>query len=409
MKQSALWTKTSKDISREEVSINAQLLTRAGMIDKVAAGIYSYLPLGYRVLTKIENIIREEMNAVNGLEVLMPALQPKEQWVRTGRWDTLDVLFRLQGSGDKEYALGATHEEIVTPLIQRFVSSYKVLPVSVYQIQTKFRDEPRAKSGLLRGREFRMKDMYSFHLSEADLNDYYERVTSAYMAVYRRCGIGDSTYLTFASGGAFSKYSHEFQTVTEFGEDTIHVCEKCRIAINKEILAEQSSCPTCDNKSLTVSRAIEVGNIFKLQTRFSSAFDFVIPDASGKNLPIVMGCYGIGSSRIMGAIVEMSHDQGGIVWPDGVAPFAVHLVSLANNDALRQKADALYEQMTRRGIEVLYDDREGVRPGEKFAEADLIGIPTRMVVSEKTLAAGSVEVKKRKEAKSALVRIEDAV
>jgi prolyl-tRNA synthetase len=251
--------------------------------------------------------------------------------------------------------------------------------------------------------------MYSFHLSEADLNDYYERVTSAYMAVYRRCGIGETTYLTFASGGAFSKYSHEFQTVTEFGEDTIHVCERCRVAVNKEIVEVQSSCPTCGNESLTVSKAIEVGNIFKLQTRFSEPFGFGIPDASGKRLPIVMGCYGIGSSRLMGAIVEMSHDENGIIWPDAVAPFAVHLVSLAKSDAERRKADELYEEMTRRGMEVLYDDRTEARPGEKFADADIIGIPTRMVVSEKTLAAGSVEVKKRTEKNATLVRWEDAL
>lgn len=409
MRQSALPIKTRKDAPKDEVSINASLLVRAGFIEKLTAGVYTYLPLGLRVLNNIEQIIREEMNAIGGVEILMPTLHPKENWVATGRWDTVDVLFKLLGAGDKEYALGATHEEIITPLAKQFIFSYKDLPCSLYQIQTKFRNEPRAKSGLLRGREFRMKDMYSFHATEADLNEYYERAVGAYHAVYRRAGIGAATYMTFASGGAFSKFSHEFQMVTEFGEDTIHVCEACRIAVNKEVIADQPTCPSCGAANLAAKKAIEVGNIFKLMTRFSEPVGLAFANEDGTNAAVIMGTYGLGSSRLMGAIVEAYHDDKGIVWPEAIAPFQVHLVSLCRTDESARKADAFYAELTRRGVPVLYDDRPDVRAGEKFSDADLIGIPTRMVVSEKTLAAESVEVKKRSDSEATLTPLENVM
>lgn len=403
MKQSKLFTKTTKQISKEEASVNAQLLLRGGFIDKLMAGVYTILPLGLRVLNKIENIIRQEMNAVDGQEILMPALSPKENWEATGRWTALDVLFKLEGAGDKQYALGASHEEVVTPLAQKFNTSYKDFPFSIYQLQTKFRNEPRAKSGILRGREFRMKDMYSFHTTQADLDAYYEKVTGAYKKVYDRCGLGDKTYLTFALGGTFSKYSHEFQTITPSGEDDIYVCEKCQMAVNKEALADcKNSCPDCGNKNLVEKKAIEVGNIFKLGTKYSGAFKYNFMSEAGKQEPVLMGCYGIGPTRVLGAIVEACHDDKGIVWPASVAPFEYHLICLGDDETVKAEADKLYEKLTAAGKEVLYDDRPDTGAGAKFADADLIGLPTRLVISAKTLKENAVEVKNRNEEKAEL-------
>lgn len=402
MRQSKLFTKTVKELPKDEASYNAQALIRAGFIDKVGAGIYSYLPLGKRVLDKISQIIREEMNAIDGQEILMTALVPKENLESSGRWAAFDVLFRLSGSDKREYALGATHEEIVSPLAKKFILSYKDLPFGAYQIQTKFRNEKRAKAGLLRGREFLMKDLYSFHADQADLDSYYETVTAAYHKIYARLGLGEMTYLTYASGGSFSKYSHEFQTVSAAGEDLIYICEKCRVAVNREIIDEQKACPACGSRELVEKKAIEVGNIFKLGTKFSEPFGVRYKDRTGEERPTVMGCYGIGPSRIMGTLVEIYHDEKGIIWPANVAPYRVHLLSLGENGA----ADKIYADLINQGIEVLYDDRD-LSAGEKFADFDLIGCPYRVVVSKKTLASESVELKGRAETASSLIKISE--
>lgn len=402
LRQSQLLSKSIKDAPGEEDSINARLLMRAGFVRKLMAGTYSFLPLGLRVLTKIENIIREEMNAIGGQEILMPALQPADPWKQTGRWDKMeDILFRFKGAGDRDMTLGPTHEEIVTPLVGEFIRSYRDLPVSVYQIQTKYRNELRAKSGLLRGREFRMKDLYSFHGTESGLDEYYKRAQDAYMKIFERCGLGGLTYMTYASGGVFSKYSHEYQTVTEHGEDTIFLCEDCKIAVNKEIMEDlDHSCPECKKGDLKSVKAIEVGNIFKLMTRFSDSFGLSFQDENGKTQDkVFMGCYGIGSSRLVGAVVEASHDDNGMIWPESIAPFSAHLVSLAKTEEEKKRADDIFDTLRRKGTEVLYDDREKVSAGAKFAESDLIGIPNRMVISSKTLAEGAVEVKCRKTGK----------
>ena len=401
MRQSQLFTKTVKELPKDEASYNAQALIRAGFVDKTGAGIYSYLPLGKRVLDKICQIIREEIDNIGGQEILMAALIPKENWQATDRWATFDALFRLSGNDQREYALGATHEEVVTPLAGKNIFSYKDLPFGVYQIQTKFRNEKRAKAGLLRGREFLMKDLYSFHADEADLDAYYERVIQAYFKIFQRLGLGDNTYLTYASGGSFAKYSHEFQTLAEEGEDRIHVCNQCRVAVNQEIVAEQKTCPLCGNEKLAEMKAIEVGNIFKLGTKFSAPFEVKYKDAAGREQPVIMGCYGIGPSRALGTIVETYHDDRGIIWPASVAPFRAHLVSLNEN----QTADEIYDQLTSAGSEVLYDDRD-LSAGEKFADADLIGCPYRVVVSKKTLSQDSVELKKRADDKGELVKID---
>nr|HPQ50739.1 prolyl-tRNA synthetase [Alphaproteobacteria bacterium] len=320
MRLSALVTKTVKDVSQSDVSRNAQLLTKAGFVDQLMAGVYSYLPMGLRVLSNIENIIREEMETIGAQEILMPALQPREIWDQTERWNKVDVLFKLKGAGDRDLALGPTHEEVVTPLIGRFIQSYRDLPKAVYQIQTKFRNEPRAKSGLLRGREFRMKDMYSFHMDQRGLDDFYELAIEAYKNVYRRCGLGDSTLLTYASGGVFSKYSHEFQTVTPYGEDIVYRVPDTDIAINKELMNDRDALAGIipnykegDEKNLEELKAIEVGNIFKLGSRFTDSFNVEYAGVDGEKRKVVMGCYGIGPSRIMGTIAEVLSDDRGLV------------------------------------------------------------------------------------------------
>lgn len=405
MRQSHLFTRIARDLPKDETSFNAQILMRAGFIDKLGAGIYTFLPLGLRVLNKINRVVRQEMVKIGGQEILMPALHPKENWEATGRWETLDALFKLEGSDAREYALGATHEEVVTPLAKKHVFSYKELPLYLFQIQTKFRNEKRAKAGLIRGREFVMKDLYSFHANEEDLNEYYKLAQKAYFKIFERVGLLDQTYLTFASGGAFTKYSHEYQTVTETGEDTIYICDKCTIAINKEIIEEQAGCPACGSKDLREARAVEVGNIFKLRTKFSAPYNFTYRDRLGEEKPVEMGCYGIGPSRVLATIVEVHHDDKGILWPEEVAPFKVHLLKVGkDNPELDKAADALYKEFLEASVEVLYDDRE-LMAGEKFTEADLIGCPYRVVVSSKTLLENKAEIKKRNEENYELVKL----
>lgn len=422
MLRSQLFTKTLKEISSEEQSVNAQLLIRGGFIDKAMAGVYSYLPLGLRVLRKIEQIIREEINAIGGQEILMPAIQPKENWQTTGRWDGFDALYKVKSHFDQEFALGPTHEEIVVPLAKKIIASYRDLPLYLYQIQTKFRDEPRAKSGILRGREFAMKDLYSFHADETDLDHYYEIVKETYKKIFKRLGL--DVLVAEASGGTFSKYSHEFQVLCEGGEDTVFYCDR-GWAQNKEIaeIREDDLCPRC-KKRIKIGKAIEVGNIFKLKTKYSDPFNLIFKDRDGKDKPVLMGCYGIGSSRIMGALVEVKHDDKGIIWPKSVAPFQVIIVTVNSKDAVKNKevietAKKMYKTLSTYGgsavggqknnIEVLYDDRQDVTSGEKFTEADLWGIPWRVVISEKTLKEKAVEFKQRGIEKVKVVKINEAL
>ncbi len=407
MFQSQLFTKTKREAPKDEEAINAQLLIRAGFIDKTMAGVYSFLPLGCRVFKKIEDIIRREMESIGGQEILMPSLQPKTNWEQTGRWETYNSLFKFTSFYSKiDYVLGPTHEEIISPLMGKFIFSYKDLPKYIFQIQNKFRDEKRAKSGLLRGREFFMKDLYSFHRDENDLDEYYEKAKKSYERIFKAVGLDKLTYLTFASGGSFSKYSHEFQTLTPAGEDIIFICDKCKIAVNKEIIGEQNSCPQCGNKNLKEEKAIEVGNIFKLKTKYSTPFNLKYKDEKGELRDIVMGCYGIGLNRLMGTIVEIYHDNKGIIWPESVAPFKAHLIEIGNEKLeIRKKAEKLYNILQKAGVEVLYDDRKEATIGEKFADADLMGIPYRLVISEKT--GDKIEIKKRNEEKTKLVSEEE--
>ncbi len=411
MKTSQLFTKTQKSDPGDEASISARLLVRGGFVEKIAAGVYAVLPLGFRVLANIEAIVAQEMDALGGQRLLMSALVPKKNWEVTGRWNGLDVLFKLDRENGESYALGATHEEEVVPLAQKFVFSYKDLPFSVYQIQTKFRNEPRAKSGLLRLREFMMKDLYSFHADEADLDKFYEKAKKAYFSVYKRCGIKNITYLTLASGGTFSKFSHEFQTATDAGEDTIFVCKKCGIAINKEIKGLYPECPECGCGGFEEKKCIEVGNIFKLKTKYSEPFGLQFTGRNGQKKTVVMGCYGIGLTRLMGAVVEANNDANGIIWPDELAPFNACLVAVGSNNRasdkkIRAAAEKLYQDLQKAGLEVIYDDRDDKSTGEKFKDCDLLGMPSRLIVSEKTLAKKSVELKKRASKDTSLVKLD---
>lgn len=560
MRYSALFGKTKHEVPHDMNSKNAELLTKGGFIDKLSSGIYSFLPLGMRVLRKINTIIREEMNAVGGQEILMPALHPIDIWNKTGRNQTMDDILYRTKVGDKEFVFGPSHEETVTPLAKKQIQSYKDLPLSVYQLQTKFRNEPRAKSGLLRGREFGMKDMYSFHSTEEDLDNYYKKVIEAYLNVYNRCGM--NVYVLQASGGAFTdKYSHEFSIKTEAGEDTMILCKSCKFAQNLEIaegkydnpssdekekeltkvevdrgksvndnakahncddfrilktvvymvedegpvgvlirgdfsvnenkvekyfqkhvrsatsdelkeyglvegfispvaedgkplesisfVADHSitkmknfvtgankagvdwanvnigrdfevkdfadfvevkggfTCPQC-GEQLTEEKAVEAGNIFKLGTKFSNDFDLKFTDSDGKQKPVIMGCYGIGNTRLLGTIVEASHDKNGIIWPKSVAPFYVHLIQLGDDERVGAMAEKLYETMHKKGIEVLFDERNA-RAGEKFNDADLIGIPLRLVISKRTLEENSVEWKERSSQEAKKVVIDEVV
>lgn len=401
MKQSQLFGKTLKTVPKDEVSRNAELLIRGGFIDKLMAGAYSYLPLGYRVLNKIKNIIREEMDSINGQELFMPALQPKALWEETDRWTDPGkaVMFQFKGREDKEYGLGWTHEEVIVDIARKRVSSYKDLPFALYQIQDKFRDEPRAKSGLLRGREFSMKDLYSFHATEEDLLNFYEKSKVAYLNIFKRCGL--DALVVEASGGSFSKeFSHEFQVLTPFGEDMIFYCPHRDFAQNKEIAKVKAGdkCPVC-NEKIIEGKTIEVGNIFKLYTKYSAPMKLQFTDADGKKKDVIMGCFGIGPSRVMGAIVEVSSDKNGIIWPANVAPHTIHLLTIGTSAAVNEAGEKLYNHLLKKGEEVLFDDR-AMSPGAKFADSDLIGIPTRLIISEKTLARESVESKRRGEEKS---------
>jgi prolyl-tRNA synthetase len=405
MRQSHLFTKTRKSAPQDEVSKNAQLLIRAGYIHKEMAGVYSFLPLGLRVLNNLISIIRQEMNGVGGQEVLMSSLQDPELWKQTGRWsdENVDVWFKSQLKAGGEVGFGWTHEEDITSIVQKFVSSYRDLPFSAYQFQNKFRNETRAKSGIMRTREFIMKDMYSFARTDDEHQDIYEKISGAYERIFARAGIGESTYRTFASGGAFSKFSHEFQTVCDAGEDLIYVHEGKRIAVNKEVLEDSVLAELgIKRDELVEQKSIEVGNIFSLGTRFSDALTLKFKAEDGKNKSVIMGCYGIGPARLMGTIVEVLSDEKGIVWPKEVSPFPVHLILVGDNEDVIKEADRIYEMLQDEGIEALYDDRD-MRAGEKFADSELIGIPARLVVSEKTMAQGAVEAVDRKSGATTLV------
>ncbi|MBX4199929.1 prolyl-tRNA synthetase [Candidatus Parcubacteria bacterium] len=407
MRQSELFTKTRRETPKDEVSKNAELLIRGGFIHKEMAGVYAYLPLGLRVLEKIKNIVREEMNKIGGEEIIMTTLQRKELWEVTDRWsdEKVDVWFKSSLKSGAEVGFGWSHEEPITEMMKNFIGSYKDLPVYVYQFQTKLRNELRAKSGIMRGREFVMKDMYSYTTDEESHKKFYDSVVEAYHRIFERVGLGEKTFLTYASGGAFTDFSHEFQTVLPTGEDTIYLSREKKVAINKEVLQggvlEKLGLKKSDLEEVAAS---EVGNIFSFGGAKSEALGLFFKDESGKSLPVTLGSYGIGITRLMGVVVEALSDEKGIVWPESIAPFRVHILSLG--EKLKAKAQEVYNKLNEVGIEALYDDRD-ISAGEKFNDADLLGLPVRVVVGEKH--EGKLEVKNRKTGEEKLETVESLV
>lgn len=398
MRQSRLFTKTRREAPSDEATKNARLLVRAGYIHKEMAGVYSYLPLGLRTLNKIVQIIREEMNAIGGQEIVMTALQDKSLWERTDRWDDtkVDNWFKTKFATGGDTGLAITHEEPLTRIMTEHISSYRDLPTMVYQFQNKFRNELRAKSGIMRGKEFMMKDLYSFAKSAEEHETQYAAARAAYVKIFKRLGLAERTYPTFASGGVFSDFSEEFQTLSDAGEDTIYIDEAKHIAVNKEVFTDESLAKLgLDRANLIEKKAVESGNIFHLGTRFSEALGLAFTAEDGTKKPVIMGSYGIGITRTMGILTEVFADDKGLVWPEEVAPFRYHLLSLGHaGDGVSETADTLYADMTQAGIDVLYDDRD-VRAGEKFAESELLGIPTRIIVGKDASMTGEFEVVNR--------------
>ncbi|MBU2159148.1 prolyl-tRNA synthetase [Patescibacteria group bacterium] len=399
MRQSSLFTKTRREAPKDELAKNAQLLIRAGFVHKEMAGVYAYLPLGIKVVERIKQIVREEMDAIGAHELLMTSLQSKELWEKTDRWDdrNVDVWFKSVLKNGSEVGFGWSHEEPITELMTEYLESYRDLPAYVYQFQTKLRNELRAKSGIMRGREFVMKDMYSYTKDEEAHQKFYDGAIRAYHNVFMRVGLGERTYLTFASGGAFTQFSHEFQTLCETGEDIIYVHKEKRIAVNKEVLtSEVLKQLGVTREELVEEKAVEVGNIFSFGDIKSKQLGLTYRDEEGAEKPVILGSYGIGITRLMGTIVEAFADEKGMVWPESIAPFTYHLVSLAGNDGdIAAFAEGIYEELTDAGKSVLYDDRDA-RAGEKFADSDLIGIPWRIVIGKEALATGQVELVNRK-------------
>lgn len=407
MYQSKLFSKTRKEAPKDEVSKNAELLIRAGFINKEMAGVYDYLPLGLKVLRKIENIIREEMNVIGGQEVSMTTLQDPELWKKSGRWsdEVVDNWFKSKLASGVEIGIANTHEEPITNMLSHFVNSYKDFPVYIYQFQNKFRNELRAKSGIIRCREFLMKDLYSFSLTEEGFKEFYEQCALAYTKIFKRCGIGDITFRTVAAGGSFTTgFTDEFQTISKFGEDTIFVDRKKKLAINKEVNTDENKIMFgLDKSDLEEVKSIETGNIFPLGTKYPDVIGLKIKDEKGENQKIFMGSYGIGLGRLLGIVVEVLSDDKGIVWPVEIAPFKVHLIEIGDKEEVKKASLDLYNELQQEGIEVLCDDRN-LRPGEKFADSDLLGIPLRIIVSEKTLTSGEFEIKERASGKVSLIK-----
>lgn len=410
MKQSKLFTKTKKEAPTDEVSKNAELLIRGGFIYKEMAGVYSYLPLGLRIIKKIENIIRQEMNAIGGQEMKTSILQNKEIWEKSGRWseEVVDNWFKAKIKNGGEVGLSFTNEEAYSNILKQYISSYKDLPIYPYDFKDIFRNETRSKSGIMRGREFYWKALYSFSRNEEEHNIFYEKAKIAYQNIFRRVGIGHLTYLTFATGGSFSKFSHEFQTLSSVGEDTIYLDENSSIAVNKEVLNDEVLKDlNLKKENLVEQKAVEVGNIFSLGTKFSEPFDLKYKNENSEEKLVIMGSYGIGLGRLMGTVVEVLSDDKGMIWPESIAPFKVHLLSLGDDENVKKEAEKIYNILLKEEIEVLFDDREAISPGEKFADADLLGMPYRVVVSARSMKEKGVEVKKRNEEKGKIISVEE--
>ncbi len=407
MKRSQSFVKTLREAPADEVSRSAQLLLRAGYIYKEMAGVYDFLPMGRKVLNNIIDVIREEMVALGGQEIEMSSLQPKDAWVKSGRWDddVVDDWFKTKLHAGGELGLALTHEEAITNMLTSYISSYKDLPIYVFQFQKKFRNELRAKSGIMRTREFIMKDLYSFCVDKEQHDVFYEKVAESYINIFKRLGIGDTTYRTFASGGSFSKFSDEFQTLTDAGEDIIYIDHEKNIALNEEVYNEETfKMLNIDPKKLDKQKASEVGNIFTLGTKYSDALNLYYNDENGERKPVFMGSYGIGPARTMGVIAEKTNDEKGLCWPEEIAPYKYYLIGIGGKGV--EEAEKLYNLNPE---EFIFDDREKARNGEKFADAELMGIPYRVVISDKTLENNQVEIVERKTGRQELLTLDDFV
>ncbi len=412
MRQSKLFSKTRKEAPADEVAKNAELLIRGGFIYKEMAGVYTLLPLGLRVINKIEQIVRDEMNMIGGMEMRTSIIQAKEVWEKTNRWDDeiVDNWFKTKLKNGGEVGLSFTNEEAHSNILKQYVNSYKDLPVYVYDFKNIFRNETRSKSGILRGREFYWKALYSFSKNETEHNEFYEKAKIAYKNVFQKVGIGHLTYMTFASGGTFSKFSHEFQTLTSAGEDTVYVDEATSVAVNQEVYTDEVLKDLgLEKEKLVERKAIEVGNIFSLGTKFSAPFDLKFKDENNEENLVVMGSYGIGLTRLMGTVVEVLSDDRGIIWPESIAPFKIQLLSLGESENVTKEANNVYDALISSGIEVIFDDRNGMSVGEKFADSDLLGMPYRAVVSERSIKEGGIELKKRTEEKGSIVSLDELI
>lgn len=403
MRQSQLFLRTKKEATKEAVAASHQYLLRGDFIEQTISGVYRFLPLGFRVLKNIEEIIRQEMLKLGAQELLLPALQDKSLWLETNRWETIDPpLFKFKDRHEKDLALGPTDEEEIVDIVRKRIKSYQDLPFSLFQIQDKFRNEMRSQGGLLRTREFLMKDLYSFHTDEKDALNFYEKVRKAYFNIFKRCGLA-AICVEASSGTIGGELSNEFMVLSESGEDKVLICEKCGYGANVEKVGEIKKCPKCEC-DLIQKTAIEIGHIFYLGTKYSKVMGANFQDKEGKIKPILMGCYGIGLPRLMATIVEISHDENGTIWPKEVAPFDFHLIQIDDKQKVKKASEDIYNNLEKEGIKILYDDREK-SAGEKFVDSDLIGIPQRLVVSEKTLEKDSIEIKKRGEKTTKLVKI----
>ncbi|MFB6182361.1 MAG: proline--tRNA ligase [Candidatus Magasanikbacteria bacterium] len=409
MKQSNLFTKTRKEPPSDEVSKNAQLLIQAGYIHKEMAGVYSFLPLGLKVLENIKEIIRGEMKAVDSQELIMTNLQDPEVWKTTNRWsdEKVDVWFKTALQDETKLGLAWSHEEPIMQMMQNHINSYKDLPASVFQFQTKLRNELRAKSGIMRGREFVMKDMYSLHTDEEDMNQYYEQAISAYESVYERLGLGEDTFITFAGGGAFTKFSHEFQTICEAGEDTLYINKDKSVAVNEEVLDEATEELSVKKEELNPVTSAEVGNIFKFGTEKSEKMDVHFVDKDNQEKPIYLASYGIGVTRVMGVIAEKFSDEDGLVWPENISPYDIHLISLSHDKEEVDQIESIYQELKNAGMSVLYDDRKDAHAGEKFADSDLMGINTRVILSDSNLQEGKAEIVNRKSGETDYIPLQE--
>jgi len=409
MLQSKLFCKTNKDTSNIEGDIGLQLLTRGDFIERLASGIYSFLPLGWRVMMKIEGIIRQEMNNINAQEVSLPSLQPKKIWQDSGRWESMEPpLFKLKDQHKKDFALGPTHEEVITEIARKRIHSHKDLPVYLFQIQTKFRNEMRSTGGLLRTREFIMKDLYSFHSNKEDLKEYYDKVAQAYKEIFKRMEL-NAIKVDALSGSIGGETSHEFMVASDLGEDKVYLCSSCGKAYSEEYLKANNisqECPDC-KVALEEKTCIEAAHIFNLGDKYSSSLNLSFLSEKGEKQNVLMGCYGIGLGRIMAATVLANHDDRGIIWPKEIAPFGVHILNLNVGIQDKAKLEKLYSSLKKQGISVLYDDREDISPGEKLIEADLIGCPLRVIGSQKTMGQGSLELKSRKEKEAKIISLEN--